>query len=92
MKTVEVSKKEVLSFLRLELISEIQSLSKSIELFEKKYGKSFEDFEKEITTAKERVEEWDDYIEWKAYKQTYKDRIEKLRELERAEDIKIITR
>lgn len=36
MKTVEVSKKEVLSFLRLELVSEIQSLSKSIELFEKK--------------------------------------------------------
>lgn len=35
MKAVEVSKEEVLDFLRLELISEIRSISFAIEFFEK---------------------------------------------------------
>lgn len=90
MKAVEVSKEEVLDFLRLELISEIRSVSFALELFEKKYSKKFDEFEKGISGHKENYEEWDDYIEWKAYQETYKDRVEKLKELDNAEDIKIV--
>jgi len=35
MKTIEVKKEEVINVLRLDLISEIQALKKSLELFEK---------------------------------------------------------
>ncbi|NCO84233.1 MAG: hypothetical protein COZ31_01575 [Nitrospirae bacterium CG_4_10_14_3_um_filter_44_29] len=90
MKAVEVSKEEVLDFLRLDIISEIRSVSFAIELFEKKYSKKFNEFEKDISGHEEKYEEWDDYVEWKAYQETYKDRVEKLKELDNAEDIKII--
>ena len=40
MKAVEVSKEEVLDFLRLELISEISSISFAIEFFEKNTPKN----------------------------------------------------
>ena len=91
MKAVEVSKEEVLDFLRLELISEISSISFAIDFFEKKYSKKFDEFEKGIAGHEEKYEEWDDYVEWKAYQETYKDRTKKLKELDNAEDIKIIT-
>jgi len=90
LKAVEVSKEEVLDFLRLDIISEIRSVSFAIELFEKKYSKKFNEFEKDISGHEEKYEEWDDYVEWKAYQETYKDRVEKLKELDNAEDIKII--
>ena len=45
-----------------------------------------------ILAAKEKFEEWDDYIEWKAYREAYKDCSKKLKELNGAEDIKIIAR
>ena len=37
----------------------------------------------------ENFEEWDDYIEWKAYVMTLKDLEEKLREIEGAKDVRI---
>lgn len=92
MKTIEITKDEIIDRLKLELISEIHSISISLSLFEKKYSKKFEGFEKMILAAKEKFEEWDDYIEWKAYMEAYKDRSKKLKELNGAEDIKIIAR
>lgn len=92
MKTIEVNKGEVINFLRLNLISEIQSLKKSLELFEIKYCKSFEEFEKEVLEEEENFGKWDDYIEWKAYLNTYEDRMENFKDLECAENIKIITK
>lgn len=92
MKTIEISKEEIIDFLRLDLISEIQSLKKSLELFEMKYCKSFKEFEKEVLEGEENFERWDDYMEWKAYLCTYEDRMENLKDLEIAENIKIITR
>ena len=92
MKTIEVKKEEVINVLRLDLISEIQALKKSIELFEKKYGKSLKEFEKEVLEGEENFENWDDYIEWKAYACTYKDRMRDLKNLKDEKNIKIITR
>ena len=58
MKTIEVKKEEVINVLRLELVSEIQALKKSLELYEIKYGKSLKEFEKEVLEGKEDFEKW----------------------------------
>lgn len=92
MKTIEVGKGEIIDFLRLNLISEIQSLKRYLELFEMKYRKSFEEFENDVLEGEENFEKWDDYMEWKAYLSTYEDRMKNLKDLESAEDIKVITK
>ena len=92
MKTIEVKKEEVINVLRLDLISEIQALKKSLELYEKKYGKSLKEFEKEVLEGEEHFEKWDDYMEWKAYGFTYKDRMKDLKNLKDEKNIKVITR
>ena len=54
------------------LFYEIHKTEEAISLFNKKYGKIFEEFEKEIKNSKENFEAWDDYLEWKAYIKTLK--------------------
>jgi hypothetical protein len=92
MKTIEVKKEAVINVLRLELISEIQALKKSLELYEIKYGKSLKEFEKEVLEGKEDFEKWDDYMEWKAYENTCKDRLSHLKDLKNAKNIRVITK
>ncbi len=41
---------------------ELHIVKEKIALFEKKYGKTFEEFEKEVK-IKEDFEKWDDYLE-----------------------------
>ncbi|MHA1603977.1 MAG: hypothetical protein ACTSWF_04955, partial [Candidatus Freyarchaeota archaeon] len=64
-------------------------IGEKIKFFEKKYGCSFEDFEKKIGEGEERFEVWDDYIEWKAYVESFKDLTAKLEKIENAKDIRI---
>lgn len=92
MKTIEVKKEEVINVLRLDIISEIQALKKSLELFEKKYGKSLKEFEKEVLAGEENFEKWDNYMEWKAYENTWKDRCCHLKDLKNAKNIKVIAK
>ena len=92
MKTIEVKKEAVINVLRLELVSEIQTLKKSLELYEIKYGKSLKEFEKEVLEGKEDFEKWDDYMEWKAYENTCKDRLSHLKDLKNAKNIRVITK
>ena len=85
-----ITKKEVLEYKKLEIISQIASVKSKIELFESKYGCKFEEFEKKMKAKQEEnFEEWDDYIEWKAYVMTLKELEEKLREIEDAKDVRI---
>ena len=85
-----ITKKEVLEYKKLEIISQIASVKCKIELFESKYGCKFEEFEKKMKAKQEEnFEEWDDYIEWKAYVMTLKELEEKLREIEDAKDVRI---
>ena len=51
---------------------ELHIVKEKIALFEKKYGKSFKEFEREVF-EKENFEKWDDYLEWKAYVKTLED-------------------
>ena len=92
MKSIEVKKEEIINVLRLDLISEIQALKKSLELYEKKYGKSLKEFEKEVLAGEENFVKWDDYMEWKAYENTCKDRLSHLKDLKNAKNIRVITR
>ena len=51
---LSVTKKEVVEFKKLEIISQIASVKSKIELFESKYGCKFEDFEKKTKRKAER--------------------------------------
>ncbi|ADC66644.1 conserved hypothetical protein [Ferroglobus placidus DSM 10642] len=87
---LSVTKKEVIEYKKLEIISHIASIKSKIELFESKYGCKFEDFEKKLKERQdEDFEEWDDYIEWKAYVKTLEELREKLKEIENAKDVRI---
>ena len=87
---LSVTKREIIEFKKLEIISQIASIKSKIELFESKYGYKFEDFEKKLKEKRdEDFEEWDDYIEWKAYVRTLEELKEKLKEIENAKDIRI---
>jgi len=87
---LSVTKKEVVEYKKLEIISQIASIKSKIELFESKYGCSFEDFERKLREKQyENFEEWDDYIEWKAYVKTLEELKEMLEEIENAKDVKI---
>ncbi|TVM03672.1 MAG: hypothetical protein CV087_03720 [Candidatus Brocadia sp. WS118] len=92
MKTIGIGKNEIINFLRLDLISEIQAIKKSLELFERKYNTSFKEFEKEVLEGEEEFVKWDDYMEWKAYGDTYKDRMKHLKNLKDEKNIKVITK
>jgi hypothetical protein len=58
---------------RLVKFYNLHIVKEKIALFEKKYGKTFSEFEKEVLSSKEDFEKWDDYLEWKAYVKTLED-------------------
>jgi len=76
----------------LEVISQRTPIKEKIKFFEKKYGSSFDKFEREIkeeVKEKEDFQKWDDYIEWKAYIEKLKDLELKLKEIENAQEVKL---
>ena len=48
------------------------------------------EFEKEVLEGEENFENWDDYIEWKAYACTYKDRMRDLKNLKDEKILKLL--
>ncbi len=85
-----ISKDDLIEYEKLRIMSEIALLKVKINLFEKKYGCSFREFEKKILEKSEEVfDEWDDYMEWKAYEESLKELEMKLREVENVKDIRI---
>jgi len=61
-----LDKGKLISLYKAELLYEIHRTSECIRLFEVKYSKTFEEFEKELKISPENFEAWDDYMEWKA--------------------------
>ena len=61
-----LNKEKLINIYKAELLYELHRASECIRLFEAKYGKSFEEFKKELTSSSENFEAWDDYMEWKA--------------------------
>jgi len=65
-----VSKERLLNIYKAELLYELHRASECIRIFEIKYGKTFEEFERELKSSPENFKAWDDYMEWKACMKT----------------------
>ena len=87
---IVISKDEIIEYEKLKVISEITLTKEKMILFEKKYGCSIDAFIKKMEKTDENLEDWDDYIEWKAKFEILKDLENKLIELDNAKDIKIV--
>jgi len=61
-----------IDFEKLIRLYDLHIIREKLLLFEKKYGKTFSEFEKEVL-SKENFEKWDDYLEWKAYLKSLKE-------------------
>ena len=89
---ISISKREILEYEKLKLISQIAPIEDKLKHFSEKYNQSYSEFEKTILTREEEEieEEWDDYIEWKGYGKTLNDLNNKLQDLENVKNITII--
>ena len=89
MSEVVISKRDVLAYERLRIISELAPIRERVKAFEKKYGMTFREFERKLTDSKESFEAWDDYIEWKAYVRKLEELEKRLKEIEHVERVRI---
>ncbi|MGB4411102.1 MAG: hypothetical protein WBI47_00260, partial [Atribacterales bacterium] len=85
---IKISKEDIKTLEKLNIISQIAPIKDKIKALERKYGCSFQEFEEEIK-KEEDFQKWDDYIEWKAYAEKLKDLELSLSEIEDAKDIEI---
>ena len=85
-----VSRDEIKEYQRLKVISQLAPIGEKIKLFERRYGCSFEDFEKRSGEGEEKFEAWDDYIEWKAYVESFRDLTAKLEKIKNAKKIRVV--
>ena len=68
----EISRKDIESYMKMKLYTELTLIKEKLRLFEKKYNCNFPRFEETVTTAEEEdFEQWDDYMEWKAFFNKY---------------------
>jgi hypothetical protein len=75
------SKTDISQYEILDLLYNYQIAKSKIELFTKKYSMDFSTFEKYINNSTiENFEEWDDYIEWKAYSRIESEKFNKMKE------------
>jgi hypothetical protein len=82
-KMTVISKEKVKDMYYANLMYEYHRATEKIRLFEKKYGVSFDKFEKDIKSSKkEDFEKWDDYMEWKGYEKVLQRLNKEKRELE----------
>ena len=86
---IEISTKEIKEYEKLKIISELKMIREKNLLFERKYECSLDEFKQKIAGKDENFKEWDDFIEWTAYKESERNLIEKLDEVENAQNIKI---
>lgn len=65
---ITVQKQSVASWLLAEYMSTSYTINEKIRLFEQKYNQTWPEFSRKIESATdEDFDQWDDYIEWKAY-------------------------
>ena len=89
MNEVVVSKRDVLVYEKLRIISELAPIRERIKAFERKYRMTLGEFEKKLKDSEESFEAWDDYIEWKAYVRKFEELEKRLKEIEHAERVRI---
>lgn len=80
---VLINKEKIKDMYYAQLMFDYHRFTEKIKLFEKKYGMSYEEFEKNIKSSeKEDIKKWDDYIEWKGYLKALKKLLQEKKELE----------
>ncbi|MFA4663265.1 hypothetical protein [Pyrococcus kukulkanii] len=90
MEEIKVSKKDILFYERLRIISELAPIREKIRAFENKYGMTLEEFEKWLENSREEsFEAWDDYIEWKAYSKKLEELQRRLEEIQNVQRVRI---
>ena len=78
-----ISKNEVSNFLLMQTMYEQAKLREQLEVFQKKYGVSFEKFEEmQKESFEENFVEHDDYIDWKAAHYFYELNLQKLHDIQ----------
>lgn len=86
---IVLSSDEIKEYKELKIISQLTPIKEKIKYFESKYGCSFEEFGRNLKEKEEKFEEWDGYIEWKAYIESLRDLERKLKEIKDAKDIRV---
>lgn len=86
-----VSAEDVRAFERLKAISQIAPIKERIKFFEKKYGCTLETFISKIKRVgrPESFEEWDDLIEWRAYKESQRELEALIKRIDDATNIRV---
>lgn len=80
-----VKKSDIADGLLLELMSDMHVVKDKLAYFEKKYHVSYEVFEQTVKTQEENYQQWDDYIEWKAYIRMLEDISRKMSDITNAD-------
>ncbi len=64
--TLKISKDQLLNEMAIILVKQqLSEYSMEVDYFEKKYGKSFEEFDKKFSTQKSKYEMENDWMSWK---------------------------
>ena len=80
-----VSKHEVAELLKLDVMARLREAKEKESLFEHTHQQSFEAFEQTVLQGEEDFEQWDDYVEWKAYRSVRRDLEQKMDALNRGD-------
>ena len=80
-----IKKSDIADGLLLELMADMHVVKDKIAYFEKKYHVSYEVFEQIVKTQQEDYRQWDDYIEWKAYRHLFEDNNRKISDIRNAD-------
>ncbi|MCP4416097.1 MAG: hypothetical protein GY805_05720 [Chloroflexi bacterium] len=71
---ITIQKQNVANWLMAEYLATSHAINEKLRLFEQKYAQTWDEFSTEVKTASnEDFNQWDDYIEWKAYLKMAKD-------------------
>lgn len=63
-----INKHEISNLLLLDYLSSLHTVREKLRLFENKYHSSWDVFVTRVhSSSEENMQQWDDYIEWKAY-------------------------
>jgi hypothetical protein len=87
--SIVVTVDDIKTFEKLKLISQIAPVKERINSFERKHGCSLKAFEDRLARLPEDFERWDDFIEWKAYAESFRDLESRLKKIEDATNFRI---
>jgi hypothetical protein len=80
-----VSKHKVADLLRLDLTARLREAKEKETLYKQAHQQSFEAFEQMVRQEDEDFAQWEDYLEWKAYRNVRRDLEQKIDALRRGD-------